>query len=87
MATVTEIERRHDSISRPAHYQTRAGLEAIDVIEAFDFGYHLGNVVKYLCRAGRKPGVDVLEDLEKAAWYLRRAIDQERAARARRPGA
>ena len=63
------------SVDHPDHYQTSEGLEAIDVIEAFFHdSFHLGNVFKYLARAGRKG--DYVEDLQKAAWYLRRAIER-----------
>ena len=62
-------------VSHPDHYQTSAGLEAIDVIEAFFHdNFHLGNVFKYLARAGRKG--DYVEDLQKATWYLQREIDR-----------
>lgn len=67
-----------DMINHPPHYITDAGIEAIDVIEQYGLGYHLGNAMKYLLRAGRKG--DATEDLKKAAWYLARA-------RTRRPGA
>lgn len=63
-----------DMVNAPPHYKA-AGIEAIDVIEAFDLGYHLGNVVKYILRSGRKG--PALEDLKKARWYLDRAIDRE----------
>ena len=60
-------------VEHPDHYQTSAGLEAIDVIEAFFHdSFHLGNVFKYLARAGRKG--DYVEDLQKASWYLQREI-------------
>jgi hypothetical protein len=42
------------------------------VIESWGLGYHLGNVVKYIARHERKGAP--LEDLEKAAEYLRRYI-------------
>jgi hypothetical protein len=61
----------HDPVNHPAHYQA-GGIEAVDVIEAFGLGYHLGNVVKYVLRAGRKGSA--LEDAKKAKWYLERAI-------------
>ena len=62
-------------VDHPDHYQTSAGLEAIDVIEAFFHdNFHLGNAFKYLARAGKKG--DRLEDLRKAAWYLQREIDR-----------
>ena len=57
----------------PSHYKS-GGIEVIDVIEAFELGYRLGNVIKYVLRAGRKG--DALEDLQKAAWYLDREIDK-----------
>jgi hypothetical protein len=59
-----------DPIS-PRHYQA-GGIEAIDVIEAFGLNYRLGNVVKYILRAGQKG--PRAEDLRKAAWYLEREI-------------
>ena len=62
-------------VDHPDHYQTESGIEAIEVIEAFfPDSFHLGNVFKYLARAGRKG--DRLEDLQKAAWYLQRELDR-----------
>lgn len=60
-----------DTVTRPKHY---AGLtpEPIDVIESWALGYHEGNVVKYVARWRAKGGV---EDLRKAAEYLRRLIE------------
>lgn len=43
------------------------------MIEAWDLGFHLGNVVKYLARAGKKG--PYLEDLRKARFYLDRKIE------------
>ena len=60
-----------DLIHHPPHYE-RAGLECINVIEQLDLGFNLGNVLKYIWRCDVK-GKDI-EDLEKAAWYLRREI-------------
>ena len=62
-----------DPVHNPPHYKS-GGIEVIDVIEAFELGFRLANVVKYVLRAGRKG--DALEDLEKAAWYLDREIDK-----------
>ena len=55
----------------PDHYKV-GGIQTIDYIEAKGLGYNLGNVIKYVSRAGYK-GVEV-EDLKKAAWYLAREI-------------
>jgi hypothetical protein len=60
-----------DPIDHPDHY-TMGGIEVIDAIEAWGLGFHAGNVVKYIARAGRKG--DALEDLKKARWYLDRMI-------------
>jgi hypothetical protein len=60
----------------PSHYKSAAGLEVIDVIEAFDLDFCRGNAVKYLCRAGRKDGEAELVELRKARWYIERAIAQ-----------
>ena len=60
-------------VSHPAHYGGADNpYEAIKVIEAWGLGFNLGNVVKYISRAGKKG--DRLEDLKKAAWYLQREI-------------
>ena len=59
------------SIERPAHY-TFSAIEPIVVIEAWALGFHLGNVLKYVARAGRKGSK--LDDLKKARWYLDREI-------------
>lgn len=64
--------------------------EAIKVIEAWStrlcFGLAIrkgsyaaahfcyGTTLKYLARAGQKPGEDVVKDLKKAGWYLDRLI-------------
>lgn len=61
----------HDTVETPAHYRGGMGLEAIDVIEAWGLGFHLGNAVKYILRAGAKG--DRGEDLKKACRYLSRA--------------
>lgn len=65
-------------VSHPPHYKAN-GIEAIDVIEAFGLGFHLGNAVKYILRAGRKG--DAVEDLKKARWYLDREISRRSAGR------
>lgn len=60
-----------DNVNHPAHYNT-GKIEVIDYIEDQNLGFHLGNVVKYISRAGKKG--DTLEDLKKAQWYLNRYI-------------
>lgn len=60
-----------DVVNHPKHY-TQGNIEVIDYIEDKKLGYHLGNVVKYVSRAGHKN--NALEDLKKARWYLDRMI-------------
>ena len=69
-------------IDHPAHYGGNQPYEAINVIHAWGLNFALGSVLKYICRAGKKPGADDLEDLEKALWYLKHEINKRRYARA-----
>lgn len=48
------------------------------MIEAWGLGFNLGNTVKYIARIGKKPDAKTIEDLEKAAWYLNREIQNLR---------
>lgn len=56
-------------------YYESDGIEVFDVIEAFDLNFNLGNVCKYILRAGRKT-FDPLQDLRKASAYLDREIER-----------
>lgn len=69
-------EKNKEAVNHPKHYQSKTGLEAIDVIEAFDLNFNLGNVIKYILRCGKKDA-DV-QELEKARWYLEREIANRR---------
>ena len=53
----------------PAHY-TRGQIEVWDFIRDQTLNYHLGNAVKYICRAGFKSNNTKIEDLKKAIHYL-----------------
>lgn len=66
-------EQPKEMVNHPAHYNV-GSIEVIDAIEAWGLGFCLGNVVKYVARAGHKG--DAAEDLKKAAWYLARAITE-----------
>lgn len=60
-------------VDHPAHYN-KGKIEVIDFIEDQQLPFHLGNVIKYVARAGSKG--DKLEDLKKARWYLDRYINE-----------
>lgn len=63
----TKIEGQ-EGIDHPPHYVEDRVYEPADVIVDWDLPYCLGNVVKYISRAGRKS--TPLRDLKKAQWYL-----------------
>ena len=63
----------------PTHY-TSGGIETIDYIQAKlgndgVMAFCLGNVIKYVSRAGKKDIATELEDLKKAQWYLNKAVE------------
>lgn len=62
-----------NAVDHPSHYN-RGKIEVIDFIEDQGLSFHLGNVIKYIARAGSKG--NKLEDLKKARWYLDRYINE-----------
>lgn len=71
--TDKKLNRITNAIDHPSHYN-RGKIEVIDFIEDQGLSFHLGNVIKYIARAGSKG--DKLEDLKKARWYLDRYINE-----------
>lgn len=65
----------HDPVNHPAHY-TSGKIEVIEAIEDWKLNYHLGQVIKYVARAGKKDPTKIIEDLQKAEWYLKREISK-----------
>lgn len=63
------------SHTTPDHYKLTP--EPIDVINGWDLGFCLGNVIKYIARAGRKAGESRDSDLHKAMEYLRMELEDE----------
>lgn len=61
------------SMDNPSYYLS-SGFEAWDFIGSRDLDYFLGNAVKYLVRAGRKPGARAKDDLGKALHYIEKRI-------------
>lgn len=73
---------RYEFVNHPTHYNAHpAGIECIDVIEHMSF--NVGTAMKYLWRAGLKPGEDALQDLSKAEWYTRREKERLEKVKAR----
>jgi hypothetical protein len=66
-----------EATSHPEYYGGASNTyEAIKVIEAWDLNFNLGNVVKYVSRAGKKDVAKAVEDLEKAREYLTFEIER-----------
>lgn len=73
--TVKKIE----AVNHPSHYGGDTTYETVKVIAAWGLGFLLGNAVKYISRAGKKDPTKLVEDLEKARWYLDKAIERAKA--------
>jgi hypothetical protein len=72
------LEDRLVNLDRPKYYGGAGNTyEVFNVLEAWglDEDFYLGNVIKYLARAGKKTS-NKKEDLQKALVYLQRRIDK-----------
>lgn len=58
----------------PDYYGGDTTYEPFKVIEAWGLGYHLGSALKYIARAGKKPGALERDDLLKARSHIDRQI-------------
>lgn len=65
-----------EAVKHPAHYGGDTTYKVIKVITAWGLGFDLGNVTKYVARAGKKDPAKELEDLRKARFYLNHRITQ-----------
>ena len=59
----------------PAYYQ-RGSFDVWDFIRDQGLNFHLGNAIKYICRAGYKDSK--IHDLEKAIHYLENELHHEK---------
>jgi hypothetical protein len=72
-----QIKSLAEQVDHPNHYGGKENTyEAIKVIDAWGLGFHLGNVIKYISRAGKKNPKTLIQDLKKAAWYLQKYIEK-----------
>lgn len=70
-----ETHFKYEEVDHPPHYNSHpSGVECIDIIEHLP--YNIGAAMKYLWRAGLKPGVENETDLKKATWYINREIQR-----------
>jgi len=63
-----------DPVTHPSHYNS-GKIEVIEAIEDWGLGFHRGNAIKYIARAGKKDPTKEVEDLRKAIWYIERDIE------------
>ena len=74
-----QLERVHgaadDNVSHPSYY-TDGQIEVSDFIADKNLNFFRGNVIKYICRAGKKDPGKEIEDLKKAQWYINREIER-----------
>lgn len=85
---------KEDRVNHPGHYtwlKEKCGIEVIDITRHLDFD--TGNAVKYILRAGHKKEADMteldkmIEDFQKAAWYINDKImmlENEKALRSKK---
>ena len=59
----------------PSYYQ-RGTYQVWDFIRDQELNFHLGNAIKYICRAGYKDSK--IQDLEKAIHYLENELEHEK---------
>lgn len=78
--TDKDIKNNKEAVNHPNHYHPGT-YEAINVIEAWNLDFCLGNAIKYISRLGRKSDSSLtqkeknIEDLKKAIWYLNRELE------------
>ena len=63
------------STTGPSYYK-RGNTDVWDFIRDQGLNFHLGNAIKYICRAGYKDSK--IQDLEKAIHYLTNELDHEK---------
>lgn len=59
-------------MTTPHHY-SQSPYQPVDVIDAWELNFNLGNTIKYICRHKHKSSP--IEDLKKALYYLNREIN------------
>ena len=68
----------HSNTTGPAYYR-RGNIQTWDFIRDQQLNFHLGNAIKYICRAGYKSSK--AEDLRKAIHYLQNELETTTAGK------
>ena len=67
-------KQKEENVIKPSHY--KAGeFDVIAFCQLHNINFDLGNVIKYVTRAGKKENNSELQDLNKAMEYLKRRIE------------
>lgn len=73
-------ESRGGAVNHPSHYNVidrhGQGHECIDIIEALELNFNIGNAFKYIWRSGTKISSKEMEDLKKTVFYLIQEIER-----------
>lgn len=73
----THYEKTYEMVNHPEHYQMQdKTYEPYKVINAWNLDFNLGSVLKYIARAGKKPGEDAVRDYKKCIEYLQFEIEK-----------
>lgn len=80
---MSEKKEKDDAVN-PRHYADLGWYSAVAIIRKWNehraangqkpVSFDVGNALKYMQRAGTKPGQTEVTDLKKAVWYLQEAI-------------
>lgn len=70
---LVQLRKDINNVEHPSYYNS-GKIEVIDFIEDQNLDFCLGNAVKYISRAGKKDPDKMIEDLEKARWYINHKI-------------
>ena len=74
--TAKELFKEIAEKDKTTHSNNQDTIQPIDLINAQDLNFNLGNVVKYVCLASKKKGENILTDLEKAKDYINFEIER-----------
>jgi len=64
----------NSNLSGPTYYK-RGSIQVWDFIRDQGLNFHLGNAIKYICRAGYKDSK--VEDLKKVIHYLQNELESQ----------
>ena len=67
-------KQKEENAIKPSHYKA-GGFDVIAFCQLHNINFDLGNVIKYVTRAGKKENNSELQDLNKAMEYLKRRIE------------